>query len=101
MAKQALQGVSLLESYIYIYAHTQSFFSLLKSPCRDIISASDIAPSNVARGWGGSCQAPFTALIQKCEYLQIARRQKGLAWKAVAQPHLPMALLAQRHRDWG
>jgi len=23
------------------------------------------------------------------------------AWKAVAQPHLPMVLLAQRHRDWG
>ena len=33
--------------------------------------------------------------------LQIDRRQKELAWKAVAQPHLPMALLAQRHRDWG
>jgi len=30
---------------------------------------------------------------------EIARRQKELAWKAVAQPHLPMALLAQRHRD--
>jgi len=24
-----------------------------------------------------------------------------LTWKADAQPHLPMALLAQRHRDWG
>jgi len=42
-----------------------------------------------------------SALLQKCERLQIARRQKELAWKAVAQPHVPMALLAQRHRDWG
>jgi len=38
-------------------------------------------------------------LLRKCERLQIAGMQKGLAWKAVAQPHLPMALLAQRHRD--
>jgi len=47
------------------------------------------------------CQAPFAALLFKCERLQIAGSQKGLAWKAVAQPHLPMALLAQRHREWG
>jgi len=26
---------------------------------------------------------------------------KELSRKAVAQPHVPMALLAQRHRDWG
>jgi len=44
---------------------------------------------------------PLAALLRKCERLQIACRQKGLAWKAVAQPHLLMALLAQRHRDWG
>ena len=37
----------------------------------------------------------------KVECLQIARSQKYLAWKAVAQPHLPMAMLAQTHRDWG
>jgi len=43
---------------------------------------------------------PFAALLRKCERLQIAGSQKGLAWKAVSQPHLPMALLAQRHRDW-
>jgi len=42
---------------------------------------------------------PPAALLRKCERLQIAGRQKGLAWKAVAQPHLPMALLAKRHRD--
>jgi len=42
----------------------------------------------------------YAALLRKCECLQIARSQKELAWKAVAQPHLPMALLAQRHRDW-
>ena len=45
----------------------------------------------------GGCGSP----ARKCERLQIAGRQKGLAWKAVAQPHLPMALLAQRCRDWG
>jgi len=51
--------------------------------------------------WGGPCQAPLANLLQKFEHLQIAGSQKGLAWKAVAQRHLPMALLAQRHRDWG
>ena len=40
-------------------------------------------------------------LPQMCEHLQRAPIQKGLAWIDVAQPHLPMALLAQRHRDWG
>jgi len=44
---------------------------------------------------------PPEALLQKCERLQIAGRQKGIAWKAVGQHHLPMALLAQRHRDCG
>jgi len=44
--------------------------------------------------------APPAALLRKYECLQITLRQKGLAWEAVAQPHLPMALLAQRHRDW-
>ena len=46
------------------------------------------------------CRALHAALLRKCERLQIARRQKELVWKAVGQPHLPMALLAQRHRDW-
>jgi len=50
---------------------------------------------------GGPRQAPFTALLRIGERLQIAGSQKRLAWKAVAQPHLPMAMLAQRHRDWG
>jgi len=39
-------------------------------------------------------------MLRKCERLQLARSQKRLAWKAVAQPHLLMALLSQRHRDW-
>jgi len=47
-----------------------------------------------------SRQAPFAALLRKCERLQIAVSQKGLAWKPVARPHLLMALLAQRPRDW-
>jgi len=50
---------------------------------------------------GGWCRAPSADLLRKCERLQIARRQKELAWKAVAQPHLLMSLLAQRHRDGG
>jgi len=50
---------------------------------------------------GGPCRAYSAALFQKLELLQIAHRQKGLAWEVVAQPHLPMALLAQRPRDWG
>jgi len=40
------------------------------------------------------------SLLRKCERLQIVNRQKELAWKTFAQPHLPMALLTQRHRDW-
>jgi len=56
---------------------------------------------NFKRIFGIPCRTPPAALVQKCERLQIAGRQKGLAWKAVAQPHLLMALLAQMHRDWG
>jgi len=43
----------------------------------------------------------FRSLLLKGKSLQIVLSQKWVAWKAVAQPHLPMALLAQRHRDWG
>ena len=50
---------------------------------------------------GSPCRAPPTALLRKFERLPIAGSQKGLAWKDVAQPHLPMQLLAQRHRNWG
>jgi len=60
-----------------------------------------LPPSDFKSSFGGPCRAPPTALLKKCKRLQIARRHKGLAWKAVSQPHLPMALLAQRHRDWG
>ena len=62
-----------------------------------------LATSNFKRslGMGCVCQARFAALLRKSKRLQIAGSQKGLAWKAVAQPHLPMALLAQRHRHWG
>jgi len=48
--------------------------------------------SNVA--WVVPCRAPPEALLRKCERLPIALSQKEVAWKAVAQPHLPMALLA-------
>jgi len=60
-----------------------------------------LATSNFKRSLPGPCRAPPAALLQKCEHLQVASSQNGLAWKAVAQPHLPMALLAQKHRDWG
>jgi len=59
-----------------------------------------LASSNFKHTFGGLCRGPLAALLRKCERLQIVRSQKELAWKAVAQPHLPMALLAQRHRDW-
>ena len=62
-----------------------------------------LATSNFKRTLGiggGPCQASFPLLVRKCERLQMSGSQKGLAWKAVAQPYLPMALLAQRHRDW-
>ena len=60
-----------------------------------------LANSNFKRILWGPFREPAAALLRKCERLQKARSQKELAWKAVAQPHLPMALLAQRHRDWG
>ena len=56
-----------------------------------------LATSNFKRSLGDICRAAPEALFRKCESLQIARSQKGLPWKAFAQPHLPMALLkAQR-----
>jgi len=60
-----------------------------------------LATTNFKRTCGRRCRAPLADLLLKCESLQIVRSQKELAWKAVAQPHLPMAGLAQRHRDWG
>ena len=53
-----------------------------------------LATSNFKCSIGGPCLAPLAALLPKCERLQIASRQKQLAWKGVAQPLLPMALLA-------
>jgi len=49
----------------------------------------------------GPCRGPPADLLPKCERLQIDCSQKELAWKSVAQTHLPMALLAQRHIDRG
>jgi len=60
-----------------------------------------LATSNFTRSLPGPCRAPPAALLQKCERLQVGSSQKGLAREDVAQPHLHMALLAQRHRDWG
>jgi len=52
-------------------------------------------------GMVGPCWANFAPLIQKSEGVQIAHSQKRLTWKVVAPPHKHMALLAQRHGDWG
>ena len=54
-----------------------------------------LATSNFKRNLGmvGACQTPLAALLGRCKHLQIAGIQKGLAWKDVAQPHLPMAQL--------
>jgi len=60
-----------------------------------------LTTSNIKLIFGGPCRGAPASLLRKCERQQIALRQKELAWKAVAHPHLPMALLAQRHRDWG
>jgi len=49
----------------------------------------------------GSLPSVSCSPVPKFECLQISGNQNGLGWKAVAQPHLPMALLAQRHRHWG
>jgi len=57
--------------------------------------------SNLKYSFGGLCRGSPAVLLRKCKRVQVAVSQKELAWKAVPQPHLPMALLAQRHRDWG
>ena len=53
-----------------------------------------LATSNFKRSLWGPCREPAAALLQKCERLHIAGSQKVLAWKALAQSHLPTALLA-------
>ena len=45
--------------------------------------------SHVAWEWGGSLPGSFAAVHRECKRLQIAGMQKGIAWKAVAQTHLP------------
>jgi len=60
-----------------------------------------LATSNCKHCSKCPCWAPLVALFPKGAHLEIARRQKDVTWKAVAQPHLAVALLAQRHRDWG
>jgi len=60
-----------------------------------------LACSRFKRSFRGPCRAHPAAMLPKYERLQIAHFQNELEWKAVAQPHLSMALLAQRHRDWG
>jgi len=60
-----------------------------------------LTTSNFIFRFEGTCRMSPAALLRYFKCLQIASRQKELASKAVAQPHLPMALLAQRHRDWG
>jgi len=60
-----------------------------------------LATSNFKRILWIPCRKPLAALLRECERMQIACNQMELAWKAVAQPHLPIALLAQRHRYWG
>ena len=60
-----------------------------------------LANSNLKRILGSPSREPPAGLLRKCDRLQIVGSLNGLAWKAVAQSHLPTALLAQRQRDWG
>jgi len=60
-----------------------------------------LATSNVKSIFACPWREQPAALLRKSERLQIAGSQKELAWKAVAQSHVPIALLAQRHRDLG
>jgi len=60
-----------------------------------------LATSNFKRSFKGPSRMPTAALLPKCECLWIAGSQKGQVWKAFTQLHMPLALLAQRHRDCG
>ena len=75
--------------------------SLLAERHRDWCYVACLATSNFKFSFGGPCRRTPAALLPKCERLQIAHSQKELSWKAVAQPHLPISLLAERKRDWG
>ena len=92
------EGASLESCYSASSAHGTAHTVAQRLGCLLVLPPQT---AKVAWEWGGPSQAPFAALLRKCERRQIAGRQKWLAWKAVAQPHLPMALLTQRHRDWG
>jgi len=67
----------------------------------ELLASLDTSNFKRSLAMGGACQTPLAALLRRYERLQTAGSQKGLVWKALAQPHLPMALLNQRHRDWG
>jgi len=89
------EGVSLESCYSSSSAHGTA-----RTEAQSLGLLAFLATSNFQRNLGGPFRDLPAALLRKCKRLQIAGSQKVLAWKAVAQPHLPMALLAQRHRDW-
>ena len=60
-----------------------------------------LATSNFKLSFWSQCLAAPAGPLRNFEHLQIGLIQKGTARKAVAQPHLAMALLTQRHRDSG
>ena len=83
------EGVSLESCCSASYAH-----GTIHAEAQRLGLLACLATSHFKRNLGGQCREPPTALLRKCERLQIDGRQKGLASKAVAQPHLPLALFA-------
>jgi len=84
------------------YCSASSAHGTARTEPQKLALLASLATSNFKHslGMGSACKSPLAALLRRCERLQIAGSQKGLAWKAVAQPHLPMALLEQSHRHW-
>jgi len=60
-----------------------------------------LANLKLERSLGSPCRAPLGNPVPTMRKSPYSSQPEGLAWKAVAQPHLPMALLAQKRRHWG
>jgi len=84
------EGASLESCCSASSAHGTARIEAQRLGLLSCLATSNFEPS---LGMGGPCQTSLAALLRRSGCLQIAGRQKSLAWKVLAQPHLLMALL--------
>jgi len=83
-------------------AHPHVPMALLAQRHRDWGCLLVLSPQRSNEAWGrvsvlGTSDSPAPKMRTSADISQA----EGASLKAVAHPHVPMALLAQRHRDWG